>query len=176
MPAGAHAVLYRLTAARASLSSLTRADEKVEFSGMGVGIVDWSMSLERHRPSVPAPQAEASNKPDSGVNSLQVSLDFVAHRMDMGTAPSSRAASPVDTLRKWAVLPQFVPGVYDRGNVGLWFWPDEILTHHPTRSTGYKLIMVNVSGMPNQPTKTLVKVDLEWAGEFESHNGLGVST
>lgn len=173
VPAGAQCVIYRLTSARASLAAVTVGDDKVVFGSMSAGVVDWSSSLERFRPSIPAPSAEAANKPDAGANLLHVSLDCVVHRQDMGSMPGSRAETPADTLRKWAVLPQVVPGVYDRGNVGLWFWPDETLTHHPTRNTGYKVSSVGVSGMPNMPSKLALRVELEWAGEFDDHEGLG---
>ena len=173
VPAGTQAVIYRLTEPRAAFSDVTRADPKVELGSHFAGIVEWSSGEERHRPSVPQPQAEAANKPDAGASSLNVTIQCVVHRSDMGMAQNARTETVARTLRKWSVLPQVVPGVYDRGRIGLWFWPDEALSHHPTRSAGYKISNLMVSGIPNMPSRSLLTIHLEYAGEFSEHDGVG---
>jgi len=149
-------------------------DERVVLGAKGAGVVEWSYSLERHRPSVPVPNAEAANKPDSGANALRVHIACVVNRPDMGS--TDRATSAAQTLSRWCTLPQVIPGIYDYGNVGLWFWPEEILTHHPKRGAGYKLVSAMANGVPNMPSRELINVDLEWAGKFSLHDGLGAST
>ena len=173
VPTGVQAVIYRLTEPRATFADVTRADPKVELGSHLAGITEWSSGEERHRPSVPQPQAEATNKPDAGAASFNIMLNCVVNRMDMGTAPAMRTDSAATTLRKWSVLPQVVPGVYDRGRIGLWFWPDEALSHHPTRSAGYKINNILVSAIPNMPSRTILTVHLEYAGEFSEHDGVG---
>lgn len=167
---GALCAIYRLTEARASLSDVL-ASEVVELGGSLAGIRDWTTDEERFMPSVPVPGGEAANKPDAGANSLKLMINCVINRPDMGAA--RRADTAATVLRRWSVTPQTVPGVYDRGRIGLWFWPDEAYTHHPTRSAGYKLSSVTMSGVPNTPSLTLMSVRLDYSGKFSEHDGLG---
>jgi len=191
---GTHAMIYRgddlNLSARPAPSTITEitatAAQKIEFNNVLVGVDTWSHSLERFRPNVPDPNAEAPLKPDTGLNTFKVMLHCSAHVLDVdylpGTAPMDHSATrplptdgnahPLDRLRRWYAQPSTAVG-YDEGRFGLWFWQDPILNHRPQLNAGYKLSNVQTHGTLQEPSRFLFDIELEYSGAIRLHDGLG---
>jgi len=175
--AGAHAVLFRGNASDASpVTAETAADaEKVEFDHVLIGVDTWDWAIDRFRPNIPDPEAEAPRAPDSGLNKLKVMLRCSVRRYDMGLDPASRSWHPLDRILRWGARTMTINGKYEEGRYGLWFWHDEILSHAPVRGAGYKINSVKRAGTGQMPSTTGIEIELEFSGAVIEHDGLGVS-
>lgn len=173
-----HAIIFRGDPAPGQASdSITHETatpvQRVDFDGVLMGVDQWNYGLKRFRPNIPDPNAEAPLKPDTGLNTLMITLNCTVRNYDIGADPDERDAHPVERLKRWLVRPQVVPGRYDEGRIGLWFWNDRMLNHAPVRNGGYKLVDVDVRGDAQRASVRAVDVILEYSGKILLHGSLG---